>query len=234
MFDLLSEISVMQADLIKSFAIFFLLIIGNFVVGSIFTCYEINKLKNHIWVQRGIAFALFYFLVALISDTGKLELTPPIEKLVYSLFYFVGFLIMMRLDIYISMIVLLLVFLIYFIELNKDFYLDKDKYITNSHDRDIYNDNKYWFTFNWPFKIRLFPVSTKDFTFINKFETIIYYVILVLLIFGFIAYGGEIKDTVSKSNNLTWFDVIGDINICKLKDRKSFWHYFKVGLGLKL
>jgi hypothetical protein len=76
----------------------------------------------------------------------------------------------------------LLVFLIYFIELNKDFYLDKETHITNSHDRLIYNDNKYWITFNWPFKIRLFPVSNTDFKLINKFETIIYYIIVLLLI----------------------------------------------------
>jgi hypothetical protein len=55
-----------------------------------------------------------------------------------------------------------------------------------------------------------------------------------LLVVGFISYGGEIHDTVSRSKNLTWFDVIGDTSLCKLKDRRSFWHYFKVGLGLKL
>jgi hypothetical protein len=63
---------------------------------------------------------------------------------------------------------------------------------------------------------------------------IILMLIIGLLIIGFISYGGEIHDTVSRSKNLTWFDVIGDTGLCKLKDRRSFWHYFKVGLGLKL
>ena len=59
-------------------------------------------------------------------------------------------------------------------------------------------------------------------------------IIIILLVIGFISYGGEIHDTVSRSKNLTWIDVFSDTNICKLKDRKGFWHYFKVGLGLKI
>jgi hypothetical protein len=137
MLNLLNDISVMQADIIKSFAIFFLLLIGNFVVGSIFTCYQIHNIKQHIWLQRVVAFFLFYFLVTLVSNTGQLELTPPIQKLIYSFFYFIGFLVVMRLDIYISMFVLLLIFLIYFIELNKDFYLETENTLTNVRDKEV-------------------------------------------------------------------------------------------------
>jgi hypothetical protein len=234
MLDLLNDISVMQADIIKSFAIFFLLLIGNFVVGSIFTCYQIHNIKQHIWLQRVVAFFIFYFLVTIVSNTGQLELTPPIQKLIYSFFYFIGFLFVMRLDIYISMFVLLLIFLIYFIELNKDFYLETENTLTNVSDKEVYNSNKYWITMNWPFKIRLFPVADSDFKAVNKIETVIYYTIIFLLVIGFISYSGEIHDTVSKSRDLTWFDVIGNTKLCKLKNRRSFWHYFKVGLGLKL
>jgi hypothetical protein len=128
----------------------------------------------------------------------------------------------------------LLIFILYFFELNKNFYLDKGIDITNPVDQDIYNDNKYWITFNWPFKIRLFKVHKTDFKFINKVETIIYYAILFLLVIGFIAYGGEIHDTVKNAKNLSWVDIVIDTNICRLKDRKSFLHYLKVGLGLKI
>jgi hypothetical protein len=177
---------------------------------------------------------LFYFLVTLVSDTGKLEFTPPIEKFVYSIFYFIGFLVVMRLDMRISALVLLLIFIIYFLELNKDFYLDRGNNIDNPVDQDIYNSNRYWITFNWPFKIRLFKVNNGDFKIINQIETIIYYIIIFLLVIGFIAYGGEIHDTVKKTKNLTWVDIVTDTDICRLKDRKSFLHYLKVGLGLKI
>ena len=231
---LINEISQNQADLIKSFAIFYLLLVGNYVGTSIFTCFQITYIQKNKWLQILISFLLFYFLVTLVSDTGKLEFTPPIEKFVYSIFYFIGFLVVMRLDMRISALVLLLIFIIYFLELNKDFYLDRGNNIDNPVDQDIYNSNKYWITFNWPFRIRLFKVSNGDFKLINQIETIIYYLILFLLVIGFISYGGEIHDTVKRNKNLTWIDVVTDTNVCRLKNRKSFLHYLKVGLGLKI
>ena len=228
MLELFKEISTRQADLIKSFAIFYLLLVGNYIVSSIFTCFQINFIKKNKVLQLFIAFLLFYFLVTLVSDTGKLEYTPPIEKLIYSIFYFFGFLVLMRLDVVISGLVLLLILIIYFLELNKDFYLDRGAEITNPKDKEIYDKNKYWITFNWPYKVRLLPVKDYDFQIINRIERIIYYIIIFLLIIGFISYGGEIHDTLLKRKNLTWFKVIADTKICKLKDRKSFWHYFKI------
>ena len=231
---LIQEISQNQADLIKSFAIFYLLLVGNYIGSSIFTCSQITYILKHKWVQLFISFFLFFFLVTLLSNTGKLEFTPPIEKLFYSVFYFMGFLIVMRLDMRISALVLLLIFLLYFLELNKDFYLESGKKITDHLDKDIYNSNKFWITLDWPFKLRLFPVNDNDFIIINQIETIIYYFIIFLLVIGFISYGGEIHDTLRKTKNLTWIDIITDTDICILKDRKSFLHYLKVGLGLKL
>ena len=234
MIELFKEISTRQADLIKSFAIFYLLLVGNYVGSSIFTCFQINYIKNNKTLQLVISFLLFYFLVTLISETGKLEYTPPIEKFIYSIFYFFGFLIVMRLEVLISALVLFLIFLIYFLELNKDFYLDRGTEINDPADEEIYIKNRYWITFSWPFEIRLFPVKDYDFKIINKIETIIYYFIIFLLIIGFIGYGGEIHDTLIKNKNLSWIKIITDTNICRIKDKKSFWHYFKIGLGLKI
>ena len=230
----INEISQNQADIIKSFAIFFLLLVGNFIGTSIFTCNQLNNLKQHKLLQLLIAFLLFYFLVTLLSETGKLEYTPPIEKFVYSIFYFIGFLVVMRLDMKITVLVLSLIFVIYFLELNKDFYLEGGSKIINASDQDIYNKNQYWITLDWPYKIRLFKINKKDFTTINQIETIIYYFIIFLLVVGFISYGGEIRDTLKKSKHLSWIDVITDTDICRLKDRKSFFHYLKVGMGLHI
>jgi hypothetical protein len=231
---LINEISQNQADLIKSFAIFYLLLVGNYVGTSIFTCFQIQYLRKNKWLQLLISFLLFYFLVTLISNTGKLEFTPPIEKLLNSLLYFIGFLVVMRLDLRISAFVLLLIFIIYFLELNKDFYLDRGREITDPVDQDIYNSNRYWITLNWPHKIRLFKVNSTDFKLINQIENIIYNIILILLVLGFIAYRGEIHDTVKRNKDLTWFEVITNTDICRLKNRKTFLHYLKVGLGLKI
>jgi hypothetical protein len=218
------ELTEFQADLIKSFAMFFLLLVGNYIGTSIFTCNQVHFITSHKNLQLFISFLLFYFLVTVLSNTGKLKFIPPLEKLFYSIFYFLGFLIVMRLDMRISMIVLVLIFIIYFLELNKEFYLDENKHIDNTK-------TNYWITFN---KIKLFKIKNDDFKYINKIETLIYYLILTLLVIGFISYGGEIRDTIKHSKNITWINVITDTNICNIKYKKDFWHYFKAGLGLSI
>ena len=168
-----------------------------------------------------------FFSVNLSTSTDK---SSPIEKLFHSFIYFIGFLIVTRLDMIVSALIILFIFIIYFIELNKDFYLEP-----SSHDADnnkIDDNNKYWITFNTPYKIRLFKVNQSDFKIINKIEIGLYYVIVILLVAGFIEYVGKIRDTLSKTK-LTWIDIILDTNISKLQYNKSFWNYFKIGLGIK-
>ena len=107
--------------------------------------------------------------------------------------------------------------------------------LPSSHDADnnkIDDNNKYWITFNTPYKIRLFKVNLSDFKIINKIEIGLYYSIIILLVMGFIEYVGKIRDTLSKTK-ITWVDVILDTNISKLQYNKSFWNYFKIGLGIK-
>ena len=226
------ELTENQVDIIKSFAIFFLLLIGNYIGSSIFTCSQINYIKKYKFLQLFGAFLLFYFLDTLLSETGKLEYTPPIQKLLYSFMYFIGFLIIMRLDVTISLLILLSIFIIYFIETNKEFYLDRGSKITDPEDKKIYNDNKYWITFDYPYKIRLFKVKQQDFKFINNIETNIYYVIVILLVVGFIEYVGRIRHTLSKPNKLTWVDIMLNANISKLQYNKSFSDYFLMGIKI--
>ena len=123
--------------------------------------------------------------------------------------------------------VLAIIFLIYFIELNKKFYLKNKDSQNNLHD-------KYWITLNFPFKVRLFHIKKTHFNIIEKVENILYIAIYVLIFLGLIAYGGEIKDTLTNKKNVTWFDVFADTNICHMKDKRPFIHYLKLGLGLKL
>lgn len=221
---LFNEITYKQADMVKSFAVFLMIIFGARLGDSLINCEQMMFLKTSKWFNLIACFFLFYFLVTIFSNTGNFEHISPIVKFMYSIIYFLVFIIVMRLDMRISFIVFILIFIIYFIELNKDYYLDpKNKHVTNTHLISI----------DWPFKIQMIPIKHEFFTTLNKIENLLFYVILMLLILGFIAYGGEIKDTL-KSSRLTWIDVIVDTNFCKIKDRKGFWHYFKMGLGLKL
>ena len=233
MLDIFNEINDYQIDLIKSVAIFYLVITSNILGEVSFTCYQRDYIKNHKLLQYLILFMLFYFTVTLVSTTGTLEFTPPIEKFIYTLFSFVFFLFVLRLDIRVMSFVMFLIFLIYFLEINKDFYLNKADTITNSTNKDIYESNQYWITLNYPFTIRLFPVKDSQFIYLNKIANILYYIVFVVLIFGSISYAGEIRQSL-QNKNVTWFTVLTDTKICNIKDRKGFWDYFKSGLGIKL
>lgn len=234
MLERISEITEAQADLIKSFAIYYLIIIANHVDRRLFTCFQLEFIENHKSIQILFSFLLFYFLVTLVSNTGKFELIPPIQKFIYTFFYFMLFLVVMRLDLRIMFIVLFLVFVVYFLELNKDYYVKQGEKVSDPVDQDMFIDYHYWITLDWPWRIRLFPVKKSNIKLINAVENILYYVIIVLLVIGFISYGGEVKQALRKRKDLTWFDVIIDTNICKLKDDKSLWTEFKDGLGLKI
>jgi hypothetical protein len=233
MLDIFNEINDYQTDLIKSIAIFYLVITSNFLGDILFTCYQKEYLIKHRWLQYLILFLLFYFTVTVVSNTGTLEFTPPIEKLLYSFLSFIGILIVMRLDIRVMGFVILLIFLMYFLEINKDFYLNKANTINNSSDKSIYESNRFWITLNYPFELKMFPIKDDQFILINKIENILYYVIIIVLVLGVISYGGELRESL-KNKNITWFTVLTDTKVCNIKDRKSFWEYLKMGLGLKL
>lgn len=217
-----------QSDMFVTFAMFYMIIFGNFIKG-IFTCRQIYFFENNKYFIFFTSFILFYFLCSLVSNTGSLQYESPIQKLLYTIIYFLLFLITTRLDFKITFVVLAIIFLIYFIEQNKKFYL-KNK---DSQNNDPQN-NDHWIALDFPFKVRLFHIKNNHFDIIDKIENILYISIYVLIFFGLIAYGGEIKDTLTNKKDVTWFDVFADTKICRVKDKRPFTHYLKLGLGLKL
>ena len=57
----MAELTENQADIIKSFAIFYLLLVANYIGNSLFTCLQINTIKTHKSIQLFSAFLLFFF-----------------------------------------------------------------------------------------------------------------------------------------------------------------------------
>ena len=230
---ILEEISISQVDFVKSIAMFYIIILGNFIPG-IFTCSQKKFINSSKFVLLLITFMVFFFIVTLVSDTGNNMFIPPIQKLMYSIIYFIIFLFSMRMDLRITLIILSLLILVYFIELNKNYYLKTSEKITNMEEKNVYQDHAYWITLDFPTKIRLFPVKPDQFEFVNKLERITYDVVVVLIILGVIAYRGEITETLHKKTDLSWFDVVIDTSECKITDRLPLSHYIKAGLGYNI
>ena len=229
----LFQISPGNIDLVKSFALFYILILATFLY-NLFTCYHLKFILDNKMVQYVSGFFLFYFLVSLSPTTEDNEVIPPIQKLLYTVMYYILFILTTRLDIKIMLWVLILVMAIYFIEINKDYFLNMDMKKLQSANANVYNDHMYWITFDYPFKVRLFPVKTSDFEIINTVEGLLYYCIFILIFVGLIAYGGELKEQIKNHKSVNWFKVFTDTKICDFKNRKSFFYYFKQGLSLSL
>jgi hypothetical protein len=221
-------------NLITSLAIFYLIILSNFML-QLFTCYQQHIINNNKTIQYFLGFFLFYFLVSIFSDTGDMQFTPPIQKLILTIGYYFFFIITTRLDTYVMLLVLFLIFSIYFIEINKEYFLNTKEKITNKKNLEFYENHDYWITLDSPFYIRLFRFNKDQVIYLDIIEKYIYFVIWILIIIGMIAYAGEIKYQMGPNNKkFTWSNVFNDSQICDLKNRRPFIANLKMGLSVKL
>jgi hypothetical protein len=208
-----------QTDLIKCLAIFYLLINVS-ELKIIFTCNEDNFINKYKIIHYFITFFCFYLIVSLFTDTKELQNTPPLQKFLYSLGYFILFIMTTRLDSRIRILVIMGIFIFYYIEINKEFYLNKKNH-----------DNNYLIIINKPFYLRLGKINKDIFIKINTFLEIFYYIIILLIFFGFIVYRGELK--YHYKNNYSILTDILKTNVCKSYNKKlSMLEYFKLGLTI--
>ena len=129
--------------------------------------------------------------------------------------------------------IICLIVLVYFIELNKEYYLEFGDTITDKEDKQVYDDHAYWITLDYPFRVRLFPIKPEQFSVINKIENVLYYFIIIFIVLGIVAYRGEITIASHKRQDLSWFEVFNETHKCKIAQRLPFLQYVAVGLGLQ-
>jgi hypothetical protein len=228
----MNNLNVNQIDFIKSIAVFYLFIFTNLLL-SLFTCHQVHFIQNNSFIIKIAAFLIFFFLITNITDSGALQFVPPIQKLIYSLFYFCIFLLSTRLDISIMITIVVIIFILFFIELNKKYYLELNKNIKIDDDKITYDGySQFWITLDNPYRIRLLKIQPSHFDVINQLEYVLYIIGRLLLIVGFIAYGGEMRDLFSKNKNISWTDIFNNTKNCDLKETKSLFYYFKRGLNL--
>jgi len=229
-----------QNDLIISIGLFYLFIFSNYS-DKMFTCYQQNVLNHSVWVRYIGSFVVFYFLVTLTSNTGYLIAVPPIEKLLYSVWYFVLLVLTMRMDLKIQGILLLLLFGSYFLEINKTYYRDAFSALLGAsglgsthglteEDKKIVRENNYWFTLAGPkFILRAFPVQKHHLEWVERVQRIMYYTMVVVFILGVIAYRGETLILYPKGSWISRW--INPDEECKFPTQRApFWTYFQRGI----
>jgi hypothetical protein len=222
------------SDMIYSIALFYILIFSTYVF-TLLTFNQQRYITEHNWVKFLIGFFCFYFIVTLLSDFGLDEYQPPIQKFLKTIIYFFIFMLSVRLDNRIMILVLSLIFLSYFIEKNKEYYTELFKnnqiHVLNEN-KNPYYDYEYWITMDYPIKIRLFKVDKSQLDSLTSINELLYYVIIISIIFGFICYAGELKKLL-KNPNVTWEHILlNDIKCGYRNPNKSLFYYFKNGLNV--
>jgi len=221
-------------------------------VSSIITCQQHRIDNSHPIYKYIFTFGIFYFVVVVVSK-HEIDL-PPIQKLINCLFYFIVFIIFNRLDSRLTMIVLGLVFLLYFIFLNKQYYysLNQNTNIvsiksiksssnnqTNASTSTTTNsattaafiqDHQYWITYDFPIRVRLFKVEPEQFYYMTLFNHIIIALIIIIIIFGFVNYVGLLKYTYH--NKIDLYNIfIPDSNCVPLNYGLGFFQYILLAMN---
>lgn len=204
-------------------------------VSSIFTCQQVRIHKSNIIYQYLFAFGVFYFIILLVNKDVTI---PPIQKFINCIIYFIIFLILNRLNYEIMILVLLLFFSIYFIFVTKKYYykLNSSNDINsnsqlNKKEVSIIADHQYWITWDSP-RIRLFPVEPYQYYYISLLNKCILFLLIILIILGFINYIGQLKYTFK--NKITLYNIFIKLPSCApLNNNLSFIDYILLAFNYK-
>ena len=166
-----------QIDILKVLFVFYLLIFSS-QIHNIFTSLKITKFTDNIGIQYILIFCVFFFFVSSISNTKKLMDIEPIQKLIYSIFYFILFILTLKINTILRNIIFTLLILCYFLDMNYDHY-----YILLMNNSN--NNKYYWITWKYP-SINMFPVNLQQLDVLNKINIYLTYCIYILFTFGII------------------------------------------------
>ena len=169
-----------EIDILKVLFIFYLIIFSSQIHNS-FKSLNIRSFSKSIIIQYIIIFFVFFFLVSSISDTKNIVDIEPIQKLIYSIVYFIIFLITLKINNIIRFTIFILLIVCYFLNMNYKYYNDL---LTNNNN----NNNKYyWFTWKYP-KINMFIVDLYQINILKQIIIYIIYIVYILFIIGVILY----------------------------------------------
>ncbi len=191
----------------------FYLIVFSTYLSFLFTCSIDNEIKNNQLIILIIGYFLFFYLVTLTDKNNLIE--HPIEKMLITLFYYIIFLLTTRLDIKITLWVIIIIFVINFLEINKEHY-------NLLLQKKVEKENIYWITLKKPFEINLFKVNQAQLNALNTIQTFLYYSLFILIAVGFISFYGELK-YLKGDKKISIFKLLFDRNICNLREDRTVY-----------
>lgn len=197
--------------LIAALAAFYLIVFSTYL-SFLFTCNVDNAIKNNQTLIIVMGYFLFFYLVTLSNKT--LADDHPIGNMVLTLVYYIVFLLTTRMDIKITFIAVLIIFIINFMEINKEHY----RVLLESKNNT--NNKIYWITIKYPFEINLFQVTNEQLRIVNDIQYLLNYGLYILIAIGFLSFYGEMK-YIKGDKNVSLVKIFFDRNICKIRDNRT-------------
>jgi hypothetical protein len=207
--------------LIAALSAFYLIVFSTYL-SFLFTCNVDNAIKNNQKLIIVMGYFLFFYLVTLSNKT--LIDDHPIENMLITLVYYIIFLFTTRMDIKIKLAILI-IFLINFMEINKDHYRLLLEHKTN-------DEKIYWITLHKPISLNLFEVKESQLRFINDIQHILNYGFYLLIAIGFLSFYGEIK-YLKGNKNISIVKLFFDRNICDLRNNRSIYQNVLHAINIK-
>lgn len=208
--------------IITALSAFYLIVFSTYL-SFLFTCNIDNAIKNNQLIILILGYFLFFYLVTLTDKKYVSE--HPIEKMLKTFMYYLLFLLTTRLEPKVILFVIILIFIINFLQINKEHYLELLK--NKKEKEDIY-----WITLHNPIELKLFKVKKEQLEMLDNIENILYYVLISSIIIGFVSFYGELK-YMKKDSNISYYRLLFDRNICKFRDGRSLIQNIKYALNIK-
>lgn len=208
--------------IITALSAFYLIVFSTYS-SFLFTCNIDNAIKNNQFIILILGYFLFFYLVTL-TDSKNIQ-SHPIEKMIITFMYYLLFLLTTRLEPKVILFVVVIIFIINFLEINKKHYLE----LLNSKNE---KEDIYWITLHYPIELKLFKVDRKQLKSIDYLENVLYYVLIVSIIIGFFSFYGELK-YMKRDNNISYYRLLFDRNICKFRDGRSLIQNIKYAFNIK-
>lgn len=208
--------------IITALSAFYLIVFSTYL-SFLFTCNIDNAIKNNQLIILILGYFLFFYLVTL---TDKKYISEhPIEKMLKTFMYYILFLLTTRLEPKVILFVIIIIFIINFLQINKEHYLDL---LENKNEKE----DIYWITLHYPIELKLFKVNKEQLQILDNIENILYYVLIMSIIIGFISFYGELK-YMKKDKNLSYYALLFDRNICKFRDGRTLFQNIKNAFNIK-
>ena len=180
--------------ILKSLFLLFLVMSGGFI-GDIFNCPLKNLLTNNIYIKHIIFIALIYFTIDFTDEDN----VHPIKIFKLSVELWIFYIMIIRMNIYFSIIVFILLFLLYIIDEYYEYIVQEELKL---HIEKIDDKKKK--------KEKHLKILQEKHNYLKKINESLEYIIIITVLIGFILYFiKQYKDKKSKFSHFKF--ILGDL-----------------------